>query len=257
MTFWEHLEDLRGVLFKSLIAIVVMMVVIFFAKDFIFGKIIFAPIRPDFVLYEGVNYILGLLGISAWETFSMDLINIDLAAQFFIHLKVTFFLSFVVAVPYVLFLLWGFISPALYANEQSSIRRAFSFGAILFFLGVVVGYVMVFPLTLRFLGTYQVSADVPNQISLNSYISMFLRLVMVMGLVFEMPALAAILSRMGIITKELLKKYRRHAVIVLMILAAIITPSGDIFTLTIVGVPLYLLYEFSIVVCKPAKENDE
>ena len=124
------------------------------------------------------------------------------------------------------------------------------FLSVLFFIGVMVGYIFVFPLTLRFLGTYQVSEMVTNQISLQSYISMFTQLILIMGVVFEMPALALILSKIGIINKSLLKKYRKHAFTILMIAAAIITPSGDAFTLFIVGTPLYLLYEFSILICR-------
>ena len=246
MTFWEHLDELRAVIFRSLLVVLVLMVLIFIGKDIVFGDIIFAPIESDFILYRIFD-----------SQFSLQLINIDLAAQFFTHIKVSFYLGFIIALPFIFYQIWSFISPALYYKEKKSIRSAFGFASILFFIGVLVGYFLVFPLTIRFLGTYQVSPDVPNQISLNSYISMFLRLILVMGIVFEMPALAAVLSRMGIITRDVLKKYRKHAVVVLLVLAAIITPSGDAFTLMIVGVPLCMLYEVSILVCKPAEKEEE
>ena len=257
MTFWEHLDELRKVIFRALGAILLFMVVIFIGKDFIFNDVILAPIEGDFALYRWFNALFALVGLSPLDEFSLELINIDLAAQFFIHIKVSFYLAFVVAFPFIVYLLWGFISTALYANEKGVIKSAFGFASLLFYMGVAVGYFFVFPLTLRFLGTYQVSADVPNQISLSSYISMFIRLILVMGIVFEMPALAAILSRLGVIHKGLLRKYRKHAVVVLMVLAAVITPSGDAFTLFMVALPLYMLYEVSILMCKEKVEEEE
>ena len=243
MTFWDHLDELRKVLFRSVIAVFVLAVPIFFAKDILFGEIIFAPTKSDFMLYRWMGSTFG-------GDFNLNLINIDLSAQFFIHISVSLTLSFILAVPYVLYQFWTFIKPGLYESEQRATRRAFWFGSGLFLTGVAVGYIFVFPLTLRFLGTYQVSEAVPNQISLQSYISMFTRLILIMGIVFEMPALALILSRIGLISKTLLKKYRKHAFTILLITAAIITPSGDAFTLVVVAAPLYLLYEFSILICR-------
>jgi len=252
MTFWEHLDELRRVLFRSAIAVAVLVVPIFLSKELLFGDIIFAPVEPGFIIYKWFDALALLVGLppAGMSEFSLNLINIELSAQFFIHISVSLTLAFILAVPYILFQLWQFIKPGLYDKEQRSVRRAFFFGSILFFIGVLVGYFFVFPLTVRFLGTYQVSPNVPNQISLQSYISMFTRLILIMGVVFEMPALALILSKMGIISKSLLKKYRKHAFTVLLIVAAIITPSGDAFTLFIVGAPLYMLYEFSILICR-------
>ncbi len=250
MTFWEHLDELRKVLFRSAILIVVLMVGIFAAKDFIFNGIVFGPISSDFVLYRFIDKVLLLMGGEPLAPFRLELINIDLSAQFFIHISTTFYFALVLATPFILYQLWLFVKPALYENEETAAKGAFSFAAILFFLGVLVGYYLIFPLTLRFLGTYQVSSDVANQISLQSYISMFTWLILIMGVVFEMPSLAAILSRMGILTRNFLKKYRRHAFVFLLMLAALITPSGDPFTLMAVGLPLYGLYELSILVCR-------
>ena len=250
MTFWEHLDELRKVLFKSAILIVVLMVGIFSAKDFIFNGVVFAPISSDFVLYKFIDKILAMMGGAPLEPFKLELINIDLSAQFFIHISTTFYFALVLAIPFILYQLWLFVKPALYENEKKAAQGAFSFAAVLFFIGVLVGYYLIFPLTLRFLGTYQVSNEVANQISLQSYISMFTWMILIMGVVFEMPSLAAILSRLGILTRSFLKKYRRHAFVVLIILAALITPSGDPFTLMAVGLPLYGLYELSILVCR-------
>lgn len=252
MTFWEHLDELRKVLFRSVIVVLILMTIIFVNKRFVFDTIIFAPINSDFILYEWFRELSVWLKIPsiAPDPFSLSLINIELSSQFFTHVNVSMTLAFILSVPFILYQLWTFIKPGLYEKEKRAINNAFGFAAILFFIGVLVGYFFVFPLTVRFLGTYQVSDLVVNQISLKSYISMFTWLILIMGIIFEMPALASILSRMGIISKTLLKKYRRHAFVILIILAAIITPSGDAFTLFVVGTPLYLLYEFSILISR-------
>lgn len=250
MTFWEHLDELRKVLFRSALVMAVFMAVIFMAKDFVFNEIVFAPINNDFVLYRWFDEALQCFGLPALPPFQLELINIELSAQFFIHVSTTFYFSLVLTTPFILYQLWLFVKPALYDNERRAVVGAFMFAAVLFFIGVLVGYYLIFPLTLRFLGTYQVSETVANQISLQSYISMFTWMILVMGLVFEMPSLAAILSKLGILHKSFLKKYRRHAFVILLVIAAFITPSGDPFTLLAVGLPLYALYELSIVVCR-------
>ena len=152
--------------------------------------------------------------------------------------------------PIVIYLLWTFVSPALYSHEKRGIKRAFAFGNLMFFLGVAVGYFVVFPVTLRFLADYHVSAMVPNQISLDSYMDTFLMLIFIMGIIFELPLLAWLLGKIGVLKRGFFKKYRRHAIVVLLILAAVITPTGDPFTLTIVFLPIYLLYELSALLVK-------
>ena len=249
MTFWEHLDELRKVLFRSAIVIVAFMAIIFMAKDFVFNTVVFAPIDSDFVLYRGIDKILGMMGMPLLPEFHLELINIDLSAQFFIHISTTFYFALVLSIPFIIYQLWCFVSPALYENEKRAAKAAFAFSGVLFLMGILVGYYLIFPLTLRFLGTYQVSYEVANQISLQSYISMFTWLILIMGVVFEMPSLAVILSKIGILTKSFLKKYRRHAFVIMLVLAAFITPSGDPFTLMAVGLPLYGLYELSILVC--------
>lgn len=250
MTFWEHLDELRKVLFRSAVVIAVLMAGIFMAKDLVFNTVVFAPIDSDFVLYRLIDKVLVLLNMPTLPEFHLELINIDLSAQFFIHVSTTFYFALVLSVPFIIFQLWNFVSPALYENEKRAAKVAFAFSGVLFLLGMIVGYFLIFPLTLRFLGTYQVSYEVVNQISLQSYISMFTWLILIMGVVFEMPSLAVILSKIGILTKSFLKKYRRHAFVVMLVLAAFITPSGDPFTLMAVGLPLYGLYELSILVCR-------
>lgn len=255
MSFWEHLDELRKVLFRIVIVLMAMMVGAFFLKEPIFA-IIMGPLDSDFALYKAFNSLLAAMNLGEMEPFEIQLMNIEMAAQFFTHLRVSLYVALVVGMPYFFYQLWTFVAPALYPKEKRAVRKSFGFAAILFYMGILVGYYLVLPLTVRFLGTYQVSYDVPNQISLTSYIGMFVSLILIMGVVFEMPVLAALLSRFGIINKELMKKYRKHAIVVLVILAAIITPSGDAVTLFFVAVPLYCLYELSVVVCRKKADQE-
>lgn len=239
MTFWDHLEELRGSLFRMIGVYAVAVVVLFFFKGFLFDNLILAPSKPDFFLYR-------LLGAD----FSMTLVNIEVAAQFLIHMKITFICALIVTFPYLVFEVWKFIAPALYEKEKKAVRGAFLFASALFYIGVAVGYSIVFPLMLNFFSGYQVSPDVANTFSLTSYISMFTSMVLIFGIVFEFPTVAVALSALGVLSKETLKSFRRHAICAVLILAAIITPSGDPFSLMIVSIPLYMLYEFSILICK-------
>lgn len=239
MTFWDHLEELRGVLFRSVLVLFVLFMVLFFFKSFIFDTVVLGPSRDDF-------WLMRLLGVKL----GLNLINIEVTAQFFIHMKVTFIAAFIVAFPYIVYQLWKFIAPALYDNEIRTIKRAFGLGAGLFYAGVAMGYFVVMPLVLIFFNGYQVSEAVVNTFSLNSYISIFSGMVFMMGLLFEFPTVLAVLSQFGLIDRAFLRKYRRHAVVVILILAAVLTPTGDPFTMTVVALPLYALYEGSIFICK-------
>ena len=239
MTFWDHLEDLRGCIFRMLAVYAAAVVALFFFKGFLFDTLILAPSKPDFFLYK-------LLGTD----FSMKLVNIEVAAQFLIHMKITLITGLIVTFPYLIYELWRFIAPALYEKEKRVVSGAFAFASLLFYKGVAVGYAVVFPLMLNFFSGYQVSPDIPNNFSLTSYISLFTSLVLTFGIVFEFPTVVAVLSSLGIVTKHMLKSFRKHAICVVLILAAVITPSGDPFSLMVVSVPLYLLYEFSILICR-------
>lgn len=243
MTFWDHLEDLRKSFFRVLAVYGVAVVALFFFKNFIFDSIILAPSKSDFYLYQ-------LLGTD----FSMQLINIEVAAQFLIHMKITFISALILTFPYIIYEVWRFVMPALYANEKKVVRGAFTFASALFYIGVLVGYAVVFPLMLNFFGGYQVSTEIANTFSLSSYISLFTSMVLIFGIVFEFPTVVAVLSTLKIVRMSTLKAFRRHAICVTVLLAAVITPSGDPFSLLVVSVPLYLLYEFSILICR---SNDE
>ncbi|MCM1139612.1 MAG: twin-arginine translocase subunit TatC [Duncaniella sp.] len=249
MNFWDHAEVLRGVLLRVAAVILVMMCVFFMVMPYLFDNIILAPCQGDFVVYRIISHIsqLGILGNMTDELadFHVNLINIQLASQFFIHISSSFWLSIIFSFPIIIYMLWGFISPGLYEDEKRGVRTAFLAGNIMFFLGVAVGYFLVFPLTLRFLADYQISAAITNQISLDSYMDNFMILILIMGIVFELPLLAWLLGKTGILKRDIFMKYRRHAVVALLILAAVITPTGDPFTLMVVFLPIYLLWEIS------------
>lgn len=260
MSFWGHLDALRAVLWKAAIVLAVLVVTFFALMPDIFDSVILAPCHGDFILYRFfakiTDSVPGLPQFST-EGFHVELMNIQLASQFFIHMSTSFWLALVVSCPILLYLLWTFVRPALYDNEIRGIRWAFTLGTVMFFLGVAVGYFIVFPVTLRFLAEYQVSELIPNQISLDSYMDTFITMLFVMGLVFELPLVAWTLGAVGLLHREILRKYRKHAIVALLILAAVITPTGDPFTLMVVFLPLYLLYELSIFFVKPKKDDEE
>ena len=260
LTFWDHLDELRRVLFRVLGVWFVLAVGYFVAMPYLFDNVVLAPCHNDFVFYDLLRWIgreLDLQDEFFTQEFRVKLININLAAPFFIHMSTAFWMSVVTAAPYLFYEVWRFVSPALYPHERKGVKKALGIGTVMFFIGVLLGYFMVYPLTLRFLSTYQLSATIENQISLNSYIDNFMMLVLCMGLAFELPLVTWLQSLLGVVHKSFLRKYRRHAIVVIVIAAAIITPTGDPFTLTVVAVPLYLLYELSILMIKDKKNGEE
>ena len=251
-SFWGHLDDLRKVLFKMAGVLAVFMAGFFYFMPWLFDNVIMAPCHGDFALYRLFADITGSIpGLEAFSTsdFNVEIINYNLTAQFFTHIKLSLWLAVVFAFPVLLYLLWTFVRPALYEKEVRGARIAFALGTVMFYLGVAVGYFLVFPITMRFLFTYQLSSTIHNQLSLDSYMDNFLMLNLVMGLVFELPLLAWTLSAIGILRRKFFSRYR-HAVVVLLVLAAVITPTGDPFTLMIVFLPLYLLFEVSALIVK-------
>ena len=242
MTFWDHFDVLRKSIFRIVVVVLAAAIGLFSFKDFLFDDLILAPANEDFFLYKWFG-----------ADFSLELVNIEVTAQFMIHMKIAFLCAIVLTFPYVIFKVWQFIAPALYENERKKVRSAFLFASVLFYLGVFIGYTLIFPLMLNFFADYQVSAAVPNMFSLSSYISLLTSMVLTFGIVFEFPTLVVVLSSLGILKKEWMKKYRRHAILAVVVLAAIITPSGDPFSLAVVTLPLYLLYEFSVFICKSEK----
>ncbi|MDH6308943.1 sec-independent protein translocase protein TatC [Dysgonomonas sp. PFB1-18] len=260
MTFWDHLEELRWTLIRSIIALLIFAIAGFAAMPYIYDSIIMGPTNANFFLYEylcKVTSAIPFLPDFCDDTFHVNIININLTSQFFRHMTTSFWLALILTFPYLVFEIWRFVSPALYESEKKSIRWVFLFGTIMFFIGCTVGYSLVFPITFRFLATYQLSDTIVNQISLDSYMDNFLMLVFIMGIVFELPLLSWLLSQLGLLNRSFFKKFRRHAIVGLLVLSAIITPSGDPFTLSVVFVPLYLLYELSAFFVKPAPEETD
>lgn len=245
-TFWEHLDELRGVLIKVIAVTMGCCLLTFFLKEQLF-RVVLAPKYSDFITYR----ILGSLGSlfdSSIESFSVQLINTALAQQFIIHMKTALYAALLCVSPYILYQIVRFVSPALYANEKRYVWRVAGVGYVMFMLGVLLSYFLIFPLTFRFLGTYQVDEQVVNMISLESYISTFVGMTLIMGAVFELPILCWMFAKIGLLSSSFMRHYRRHAVIGILVIAAIITPTSDIFTLLLVGLPMWLLYEASIVV---------
>lgn len=257
MSFWDHLDELRRVLMRIISVTVVIGLAVFAFKDEVFTAVL-APSKGDFLTYRWINQLLVLLG---WDSMlipdtDISLINTQLAAQFMTHITVSMTIGLLAAAPYVVYELFGFVKPALYENERRYSNRIMVWVIALFFLGVAMNYFVIFPVSVRFLGTYQVSEGVVNTITLSSYISTFTTLSLMMGLVFEIPVLAYFLARAGIVSGSLLAKYRRHAFIIIMVVSAFITPP-DAFTLALMTIPLYALYEVSIVIARRVEPKAE
>lgn len=245
-SFWDHLDELRSVLIRCVVAWGICAVAAFCFRDALFA-FLFAPAHPDFITYRLLR---SLPYGEGWGEVSVSFINTQLAAQFTVHMQVAALAGLVIAFPFLLWQLYGFLSPALYPHEKRAAGRIIGFGTVLFLCGVALNYLVIFPFAFRFLATYQVQPEVVNQIALNSYVSTLLILSLLLGILFEMPMVAWALGKAGLLEAAWLKQYRRHALVTLMILAAVITPTGDAFTLMLVTIPLYLLYELSIMVTK-------
>jgi len=239
MTFWDHLDELRSVIIRSVVVTVVAAAVAFCLKEQLF-EIVLAPRTSDFITYR-------LMGV---EPFSIHLMNTGLTEQFMIHLKTAMYAGVLVALPYIVYLLFGFVAPALYDNERKYATLLCTSGYLMFMLGTLLNYFLIFPLTVKFLGTYQVSPDVANMLTLQSYMDTLLMMNLVMGIIFELPVVSWILGRMGLVNAKMMRAMRRHAVVAILVVAAIITPTTDAFTLFIVALPIWLLYELSIFIVR-------
>ena len=256
MTMEGHLEVMRKMLFRILFVILALGIVVFVFRKQTFN-IILAPKDSTFVFYRGVEWLLGLVGINYhFEAFNIELISTDLSAQFMLHISTSLYVALLLASPYVVFELFRFISPALYEDEKKYSVPIVIVVYLLFALGVLMTYYILFPFSFRFLGTYQVDDTVRNTITLSSYMSTLISMSLIMGLVFQLPVLAYILGKMGVISYELLAEYRKWALMIILSLSAIMTPP-DIFTLLMVSLPLYLLYEISIIILKRIQSKSE
>ena len=242
ITFWDHLDELRFSLFRILGAIALFGIMAFVLKDELFA-VVLAPHSSDFITYQ-------LLGVG---DFSIHLMNTGLTEQFMIHMRTAMYAGLLVASPYILYELFRFVSPGLYENERRYVVWIVGAAYLMFIIGTLVNYFIVFPFTVRFLGTYQVSPDVANMLTLQSYVDTLLGMSLVMGLVFELPVVCVLMGRMGLINGQLMSTYRRHALVAILIVAAVITPTTDAFTLFVVALPIYLLYELSILIVRGIK----
>ena len=226
---------LRWTIVRSLVAVVVFAVVAFCLKEWLFA-VVLAPTTSNFVTFR-------LMGS---PDFAIHLINTGLTEQFMTHMRTAAYAGLLCASPYVLYQLFRFVSPGLYQNERRAAYWIVGSAYLMFLVGTLVCYFIIFPLTVRFLGTYQVSTDIDNMLTLQSYIDTLISMCLVIGLVFELPVVCSILGKMGLVSGGLMRNYRRHAVVAILVVAAIITPTTDIFTLLVVSLPIWLLYEVSI-----------
>ncbi len=249
LTFGGHLDVLRKMLFRIIYVVLAFGILIFCFKDYTFS-VLLAPSHWDFITYRGIENLCALIGFDFhFEEYHIRLISTELSGQFMTHLSSSVYLALLCASPYIVFELFRFVSPALYENERKYSVAVATAIYLLFIVGVLMSYYVVFPISFRFLGTYQVDMAIENQITLASYMSTFTTLTFMMGLVFQVPIIAFFLAKLGIVEAEMMARYRRHAFLIISIVAAIITPP-DVFTLILVAIPIYLLYEASIRIVK-------
>ena len=251
MTFWDHLEELRGNIIRSIIAIVVLAIVAFLNRSFIFDSVILAPSKPGFITNVGLCWVATKLNIDVLciDDMNLQIINIKMSGQFLTHMYISIVAGFIFAFPYILWEIWRFVKPAMNINERKYSSGGIFISTLLFMTGILFSYYLIVPLTVNFLGTYQVSETVYNQIALGSYISTVVSVTFAVGIVFELPILVYFLTKIGVITPDFLKKNRRYMYVILLIMSAIITPP-DMFSQILVVFPLIGLYEFSITVSK-------
>lgn len=256
MSFLQHLEALRWHLVRSAVAVVVFAGVLFSNYGFVFDTVIFGPAHPDFLTYKALcklSHLLGMGDTLCMQAISFELVNLELSGQFTTHIWVSLTGGLVLGAPYILWEMWRFIRPALNDKERRYTNGAVFFASLLFITGVLFSYYVIVPMTINFLGNYQVTPLVKNTISMNSYISTVTILTLIMGIVFELPIIIYFLTKIGLLGPAFMRKNRKIAVVIILIVAAVITPTSDIPTLVLVSAPLYILFEASIFVSKYAE----
>ena len=257
MSFLEHLEELRWHLIRSIFAILIAALAAFLAKNFVFDILIFGPKKTDFLTYKLLCQASDFFGFDDSFCISELPFRIQsrtMAGQFSAHIWTSITLGFVVAFPYVIYQFWKFISPGMYTHEKKTASGFISISSLLFFMGVLFGYYVVTPLSIRFLGTYSVSAEIFNDFDLNNYTALIRASVLASGLIFELPILVYFLTKVGLITPKLMRKYRKIALVIVMFLSAVITPP-DVASQIIVAIPVVILYELSIFISKRVVRN--
>ncbi len=258
MTFLEHLEELRWHIIRAFLSIIVIAIAAFIAKDIIFDTVILSPKTPEFWTNRMFAKLAELLGTDALRIndTELEIISIKMAAQFMTHIWTSVITGLIVASPYVFFEIWRFIKPALYDKERKHSTGAVFYMSVLFVTGVLFGYFLIVPLSVHFLGSYSISSEVSNQINISSYISTVTSISLASGVIFELPIFVYFLSKVGILTPELMKQYRRHAYVALLLLSAIITPP-DVFSQIMVCFPLVFLYEGGIIISRRVNKKAE
>lgn len=252
MSFLDHLEELRWHLIRATLAVVIAGTIAFLAKGFIFDVLLFGPTHADFWTYDilcRLSTFVGIEGGFCFDDMPFTLQSRTMGGQFSAHVWTSITAGFIIAFPYIIYEFWKFISPAMYANERNTARGFIFISSLLFFFGVLFGYYLVTPLSINFLGKYQVSEVVLNEFDIGSYISLVRSSVIACGLIFELPILIYFLTKIGLVTPEFLRKYRKFALVIVLILSAIITPP-DILSQIIVAIPVLILYEVSIVIAR-------
>lgn len=251
MSFLDHLEELRWHIIRSFLAIFVFAILAFVFKTFLFDVVILGPSRPDFFSNRLLCEVAGILDMPVLciNQTQLKLQNINMSGQFTMHIWIAFIAGLVVAFPYIFWEFWRFIKPALYQEEINHSRGAIFFASILFSIGILFAYYLICPLSVHFLGNYQVSQNVENIINLGSYISTISSIVLASGVMFELPIFIYFMSKIGLVTAKFLRKYRKHAIVISLSLAAIITPP-DVISQIMVCLPLILLYEVGILIAK-------
>ncbi len=252
MSFFDHLEELRWHIIRSLGAIAVFAFISFLAKGFIFDTIIFGPKNESFLTYQGfcsISHAIGLGDLMCLKPAQFTVANLEMAGQFLAHIKVSLIIGLIFGFPYAFWEIWRFIKPGLYDSEVRYTRGIVFFTSVLFSIGVIFGYFILSPFSINFFATYSISTEVNNVIALSSYMAIITTIVLATGIMFELPMVVYFLAKIGIITPEDMRLYRRHALIVILVISAIITPA-DVWTQVLIAVPVYFLYEFSILICR-------
>jgi len=257
MSFLDHVEELRWHLVRSSAAIFIFGIIAFLMKDFIFNKVIFAPKDPDFITYRvfcKASRIFGTEGLCIDELpFTFQ--SLEMGEQFSVHIWISITIGFIIAFPFIIWEFWKFISPGLYEKERKGALVFIILSSFLFFVGVLFGYYVVTPLSVNFLGSYSISALVERNIQIGSYISLLKSSVLASGLIFELPIVMYFLTKMGLVTPDFLKQYRKHALVVVLIISAVITPP-DVVSQVIVTLPILILYEVSILISKTVLKQE-
>ncbi len=259
MSFLDHLEELRWHLIRATLAVVIAATGAFLAKGFIFDVLLFGPTKADFFTYDilcRLSTFVGVEGGFCFEDMPFTIQSRTMGGQFSAHIWTSITAGFIISFPYVLYEFWRFISPAMYNNERNTARGFIFISSVLFFLGVLFGYYLVTPLSINFLGKYQVSDVVLNEFDIGSYISLVRSSVVACGLIFELPIIIYFLTKIGLVTPEFLRKYRKFALVIVLIISAIITPP-DILSQIIVAIPVLVLYEISIIIAKIVTKKEE